>query len=261
MASRSSSPIRLFLFAMLALPAYSEMVNELKCPRPEDSYSWAKDTDCRSCAKKCASNCLSLKKGARQLGCTDYAIIKTATCDCCCTPLTPPPPPPPPPPPLVPIKDTCVQPGDKYSETTYATLNCNDCDNWCKNDCSKQGAEVVNKKCSIPGQSQWLRRCECCCNKNAKPSPPPPRPPAPTPSRDTCDKPGDIYTETTMTSSDCSFCKNWCKDDCSELKGEVVSNKCSMGESKFVTRCKCCCNEKSVLKVNTVKEMVRLNAH
>ncbi|KAI3846278.1 hypothetical protein MKW92_026211 [Papaver armeniacum] len=78
--------------------------------------------------------------------------------------------------------------------------------------------------------------------------PPPPQPssPPPTPKGDTCDKPGDSYSETTYPTSDCTYCKDWCKGECSDLGGEVVSNKCSIGESKFVTRCKCCCHEKAV---------------
>ncbi|RZC49874.1 hypothetical protein C5167_018298 [Papaver somniferum] len=184
MASCSSSPIFLCVFAMLALSAYSEMANDLiyKCPRQEDSYDWAEGTNCSSCANNCASKCLSLNKGATQLSCNDYPRIMNAVCNCCCTPHTPPPPPPSP-----------------------------------------------------------------------SPSPLPP-----TPAGDNCNKPGDAYSETTFTTLDCSYCKNWCQEDC---LGKVVSNKCSMGESLFVTRCKCCCNETPELEVNVVKEIVRLNAH
>ncbi|XP_026440291.1 TANK-binding kinase 1-binding protein 1-like [Papaver somniferum] len=78
------------------------------------------------------------------------------------------------------------------------------------------------------------------------PPPPPPSSPPPTPKGDTCDKPGDSYSETTYPTSDCTYCKDWCKDECSDLGGEVVSNKCSIGESKFVRRCKCCCHENPV---------------
>ncbi|KAI3971733.1 hypothetical protein MKW92_002920 [Papaver armeniacum] len=80
------------------------------------------------------------------------------------------------------------------------------------------------------------------------PSPPPPLTPTPippTPTRDTCDSDGDAYSETTIPTSDCSYCTDWCRDECSDLGAKVVSNKCSIGESKFIVRCKCCCNENS----------------
>lgn len=168
-----------------------EVVNELKCPAREDSYSWATDTSCSACANKCMSKCMSLNKETRHLGCNFYPSIAGAVCDCCCTPPRSPPfsPPPPPPPPSPP-----------------------------------------------------------------SPSPPPPSPLSPSPTGDKCDKSGDTYSEITYPTSDCTYCTNWCKDECSELKGEVVSNKCSIGVSKFVIRCKCCCHEDSSLKLYGSKD-------
>ncbi|KAI3904535.1 hypothetical protein MKW98_014715 [Papaver atlanticum] len=54
---------------------------------------------------------------------------------------------------------------------------------------------------------------------------------------------GDEYSETTIISSDCNDCTNWCKEECADLGGIVVDSKCSIGESKFARRCKCCCRE------------------
>ncbi|KAI3887044.1 hypothetical protein MKX03_025618 [Papaver bracteatum] len=106
-------------------------------------------------------------------------------------------------------------------------------------------------------------RCECCCVKPKSPPPPacpppaplPPPPPCPSPpSSDKCDT-GDDVTETTMPSSNCADCTNWCNEDCSEQGGRVIENKCAIGESKFVRRCSCCCRGgksllKSVLKLS-----------
>ncbi|KAI3961243.1 hypothetical protein MKW92_004211 [Papaver armeniacum] len=55
--------------------------------------------------------------------------------------------------------------------------------------------------------------CQCCC---AKPPSPPPPTPTPTPS-----------------------------EECAYLGASVVNDKCAIGESKFVRRCKCCCRASS----------------
>ncbi|KAI3850767.1 hypothetical protein MKW98_030827 [Papaver atlanticum] len=246
MASCSSSPIWLFVFAMLALPAYSEIVNELKCPAREDSYSWARvDTNCSSCADKCASNCLSLNKATRQLDCTFYPLTGGAICDCCCTP----PPPPPPPSPLL-----CPAREDDYSWAT--DTNCSSCANKCMSKCLSLNKATRQLGCnSYPLAGSAV--CDCCCTPPKSPSPPPPSPlPPPSPTGNKCDKSGDTYSEITYPTSDCSYCTNWCRDECSELKGKVVSNKCSIGESKFVIRCKCCCHENPSLKLYGNKDDV-----
>ncbi|KAI3858480.1 hypothetical protein MKX03_018777 [Papaver bracteatum] len=54
---------------------------------------------------------------------------------------------------------------------------------------------------------------------------------------------GDKYLEATIISSDCNDCTNWCKEECADLGSIVVDSKCSIGESKFARRCKCCCRE------------------
>ncbi|KAI3912151.1 hypothetical protein MKW92_037360 [Papaver armeniacum] len=211
MASCSSSPIW-FVFAMLALLAYSEMVNALSCPAREDSYSWAKvDTNCSSCAEKCASTCLSLNKATRQLDCTFYPLTGGAICDCCCT--------------------------------LWATdTNCTSCANKCMSKCLSLNKATRHLGCnSYPLAGSAV--CDCCCT--------PPKYPSPTTT-----KPGDTYSDITYPTSDCSYCTNWCRDECSELKGKVVSNKCSIGESKFVFRCKCCCHENPSLKLYGNKDDV-----
>ncbi|KAI3951377.1 hypothetical protein MKW92_048265 [Papaver armeniacum] len=171
-----SFPIWLFVFVMLALSAYSgdsvicdccctphappppppspsppppsPPTPSQRCPRREDIYNWEKDTNCRTCADKCTSNCLSLNKGARQLDCTDYGSV--ALWHCCCTPHTPPPTFPSPPPPLypspqpppvpVPRRDKC-DPGDDYLATTFTTSDCSYCKTCCKEKCLEQ---VIN---------------------------------------------------------------------------------------------------------------------
>ncbi|KAI3953191.1 hypothetical protein MKX01_042186 [Papaver californicum] len=91
-------------------------------------------------------------------------------CQCCCAkPPSPPQPPASPPPPTLPSG----QPGDTSTETTIITSNCADCTNWCKEECSGAGGYVIDDKCAI-GESNFVRRCKCCCRENSGPKPPPP---------------------------------------------------------------------------------------
>ncbi|KAI3972461.1 hypothetical protein MKX01_027416 [Papaver californicum] len=129
------------------------------------------------------------------------------------------------------------------------TKDCFICTSYCYGACDALRTHgSLTPRCT-PTQGTNIK-CECCCVKPASPPPPPacpppaplpPPPPCPTPpSSDTCET-GDTYTETTMPSSNCADCTNWCKEDCSDLGGRVIENKCAIGESKFVRRCKCCC--------------------
>ncbi|KAI3900079.1 hypothetical protein MKW98_000979 [Papaver atlanticum] len=130
-----------------------------------------------------------------------------------------------------------------------ATKDCNECFYYCTGTCEGLRTPLGGTTmCTIqPGYT----RCDCCCKKprisSATPTcpPPTPRPPPPpcsppTPSSDQCTN-GDDVTEITMPCSNCDDCTNWCKEDCSESGGRVIENKCAIGESKLVRRCKCCC--------------------
>ncbi|KAI3913442.1 hypothetical protein MKW98_003921 [Papaver atlanticum] len=135
------------------------------------------------------------------------------------------------------------------------TKDCFLCTPYCYGACdSLRTTSALSPSCTwISGTNV---RCECCCVKPKSPPPPacpppaplPPPPPCPSPSSDKCDT-GDDVTETTMPSSNCADCTNWCNEDCSESGGRVIENKCAIGESKFVRRCSCCCRgRKSLLK-------------
>ncbi|MCL7021666.1 hypothetical protein MKW94_025530 [Papaver nudicaule] len=128
------------------------------------------------------------------------------------------------------------------------TRDCIICTSYCFGACDALRTQHLNTQCTPSGYTNL--KCECCC---AKPTPPPapacpppaplpPSPPCPSPPSDTCET-GDTYTEITMPSSDCAACSNWCQEDCSELGGRVIEDKCAIGESSFVRRCKCCCRE------------------
>ncbi|MCL7035535.1 hypothetical protein MKW94_012206 [Papaver nudicaule] len=134
---------------------------------------------------------------------------------------------------------SCVD-GDAYSEVLYPTSDCSVCKTWCKDECSELGGDVVNSKCSL--QTKFVVRCQCCCYEPPPPPPPSPPPPPPTP----CGQPGDTSSETTIITSDCNDCTNWCKEECADVGGYVVDDKCSIGESKFARRCQCCCRENPV---------------
>ncbi|MCL7035580.1 hypothetical protein MKW94_002500, partial [Papaver nudicaule] len=139
---------------------------------------------------------------------------------------------------------------DVYTGQTFGpTKDCFICTAYCYGTCDSLRTKHLDAKCTpLAGPNI---RCDCCCGKPTPPPapacpPPAPRPPPPPcpspPSSDTCET-GDIYTETTMPSSNCADCTNWCKGDCSELGGRVIEDKCAIGESSFVRRCKCCCRE------------------
>ncbi|KAI3956958.1 hypothetical protein MKX01_000992 [Papaver californicum] len=168
---------------------------------------------------------------------------------CCCT-LFPLPAPAPPP--------SC-RPGDLYRQARGSS--CITCALNCRIKCDRMFMGVTQLSCN---KYPYIKECDCCCTLPSPPpsSPPPPRPsppppsppppspsPTPSPAGDKCDKPGDTYSEITYPTSDCTYCTNWCKDECSEMEGKEVSNKCSIGESKFVTRCKCCCLKNPSLKL------------
>ncbi|KAI3972462.1 hypothetical protein MKX01_027417, partial [Papaver californicum] len=123
------------------------------------------------------------------------------------------------------------------------TALCTICLTYCGGARDVLGTSYLNMKCSHLPPTGKLE-CECCFQKPTPP-PPPPCPPPPTPSPPTpsggqCET-GDTYTETTIPTSNCTDCTNWCKEDCSDLGGRVIDDKCAIGESKFVRRCKCCC--------------------
>ncbi|KAI3934035.1 hypothetical protein MKX01_028135 [Papaver californicum] len=133
--------------------------------------------------------------------------------------------------------DQCGQPGDSSSETTIPTTSCADCTNWCKEECADVDGDVVENKCAI-GESKYMRRCKCCCREKPKPPPPPPS------AGDQCGLPGDSSSETTIPTTNCADCTNWCKEECSDVGADMVDDKCAIGESKYMRRCKCCCREK-----------------
>lgn len=118
---------------------------------------------------------------------------------------------------------------------------CLPCLAYCRGACDALGTYWYRQRCLTPPETTNVV-CDCCCKKPAPPPPcicptpttPPPPPPS-TPSGGQC-APGDTYTETTIPTSNCSDCTNWCKEDCSELGGRVTDDKCAIGESNFVRK-------------------------
>ncbi|RZC93526.1 hypothetical protein C5167_007338 [Papaver somniferum] len=138
-------------------------------------------------------------------------------------------------------------PNDVYnSEIWRPTQDCNICTFYCAGVCSGMGTKQVKKACTPRrryGEAPSVF-CQCCCAKPRSPPPPPPSPPPPTPSGGECQD-GDTESETTLITSNCADCTNWCKEECADLGAVVVNDKCAIGESKFVRRCKCCCRASS----------------
>ncbi|KAI3885624.1 hypothetical protein MKX03_003809 [Papaver bracteatum] len=121
---------------------------------------------------------------------------------------------------------------------------CFPCLAYCRGGCDALGTYWYRQRFLTPPETTNVV-CDCCCKK---PAPPPPcicpaptnLPPPSTPSGGQCAT-GDTYTETTIPTSNCADCTNWCKEDCSELGGRATDDKRAIGESNFVRRCKCCC--------------------
>ncbi|MCL7026807.1 hypothetical protein MKW94_027842 [Papaver nudicaule] len=113
----------------------------------------------------------------------------------------------------------------KTLEFDPARGTCFVCSKYCQGGCEGMGTDVMRFRCLTPPKTTNVI-CDCCCKQ------PPP-----------CDQcsTGDTYTETTMPTSNCADCTNWCTEDCSELGGRVIEDKCAIGESAYVRRCKCCC--------------------
>ncbi|KAI3887042.1 hypothetical protein MKX03_025616 [Papaver bracteatum] len=111
---------------------------------------------------------------------------------------------------------------------------CTSCLTYCIGSQDALGTSLLKINCTHL-QPSGKMQCDCCVKKPT----PPPCPP-PTPSGGQCET-GDTYTETTMPTSNCVDCTNWCKEDCAGLGGRVIEDKCAIGESNFVRRCKCCC--------------------
>ncbi|MCL7034340.1 hypothetical protein MKW94_025179 [Papaver nudicaule] len=126
----------------------------------------------------------------------------------------------------------------KTLEFDPAKGTCFVCSKYCEGGCDGMGTYILRFRCLTPPKTTNVI-CDCCCKQPPSPPPPPPCSPPPPPS-DQCST-GDTYTETTIPTSNCADCTNWCKEDCSELGGSVIEDKCAIGESTFVRRCKCCC--------------------
>ncbi|KAI3884783.1 hypothetical protein MKW92_049256 [Papaver armeniacum] len=136
--------------------------------------------------------------------------------------------------------------GVKMSQEFDLFRGCFACSAYCRGGCDALGTTWYRRRCLTPPETPNVV-CDCCCKKPA-PVPPPPcicpaptAPPPPPPSTPSECATGDTYTETTIPTSNCADCTNWCREDCSELGGRVTDDKCAIGESKFVRRCKCCC--------------------
>ncbi|KAI3961244.1 hypothetical protein MKW92_004212 [Papaver armeniacum] len=142
-------------------------------------------------------------------------------------------------------------PNEVYKTETWSpTQDCNICTFYCAGVCSGMGTKQVKKACTPRrryGEAPSVF-CQCCCPKPPSPPPPlpspPPSTPTPTPSGGECQD-GDTESETTLITSNCADCTNWCKEECADLGASVVNDKCAIGESKFVRRCKCCCHASS----------------
>ncbi|KAI3850217.1 hypothetical protein MKX03_012111 [Papaver bracteatum] len=115
-------------------------------------------------------------------------------------------------------------PNDVYnSEVLGPTQDCNICTFYCAGVCSGIGTKQCSVNVVVPNPHLLPLHHQ---------SPPPP---TPTPSGGECQD-GNTESETTLITSNCADCTNWCKEECADL-----------GESKFVRRCKCCCSASSCL--------------
>ncbi|KAI3860825.1 hypothetical protein MKX03_034846 [Papaver bracteatum] len=169
-------------------------VTESNICDPEDvsrDEVWGPTQDCNICTFYCTGVCAGMGSQTVKKACTPRKRASQIVCQCCCTkPPSPPLPPPSPPPPTPSFDEKCVKQGDNPYNTTRPTPDCAECTDWCKEQCSKKGGYMVDEKCAKPGESDWLRRCNCCCRDNSKPPSPPSCPTLGCPSEATWTIPG-----------------------------------------------------------------------
>ncbi|RZC64207.1 hypothetical protein C5167_025974 [Papaver somniferum] len=181
MASFSSSSVCVAAFLLLSIVLVSASTHQKtvisyvlpssavgagECGQPGDSSTETTiiSSNCADCTNWCNEECADTNSDVVENKCAIGESKYARRCKCCCREKAAPPPSP---------ADQCRQQGDTPKDTTRPTANCGECTTWCKQQCSAMGASVVDDKCSIPGQSAWLRKCDCCCRDNSKPPPQP----------------------------------------------------------------------------------------
>ncbi|XP_026444498.1 uncharacterized protein LOC113344800 isoform X2 [Papaver somniferum] len=177
MASFSSSSVCVAAFLLLSIFLVSASTNQKnvisyvlptsvgaggQCGQPGDSSTETTiiSTNCADCTNWCNEECADTDSEVVENKCAIGDSKYARRCKCCCREKAAPP------------ADQCRQQGGTPKETTRPTANCGECTTWCNQQCSAMGASVIDDKCSIPGGSSWLRKCECCCRDNSKPPPP-----------------------------------------------------------------------------------------
>ncbi|XP_026429884.1 leucine-rich repeat extensin-like protein 2 [Papaver somniferum] len=202
-------PSRVFLFAILALSAYSQIASS-QCMTGEvyAQYKSPSDMeDCGWCTNQCESICSKIGRSAVR----DVCEIKSTglfikrpyvDCKCCCEA---------PPetdaiksaaslslPSALPqdktlsllytsvIEDICKAEGNLYEEISFyvGSPRCSQCAGSCEETCENKNLVNTNLYCATkPPGSSALITCECCCSPPPpSPPPPPPSPPPPSPS-------------------------------------------------------------------------------
>ncbi|KAI3960003.1 hypothetical protein MKW92_012342 [Papaver armeniacum] len=185
MASFSSSSVCVAAFLLLSIFLVSASTNQKtvisyvlpssavgaggQCGQPGDSSTETTiiSSNCADCTNWCNEECADTNSDVVENKCAIGESKYARRCKCCCREKAAPPPPPSSP------ADQCRKQGDTPKDTTRPTANCGECTTWCTQQCSAMGASVVDDKCTIPGGSSWLRRCDCCCHDNSKPPPQP----------------------------------------------------------------------------------------
>ncbi|RZC91622.1 hypothetical protein C5167_027690 [Papaver somniferum] len=162
MMSLKASPIRIFLFAMLALSVYFETVSA-QC-KPEQLFNLQYAKSCAGCEKKCISVCSDVGSGIITLVCSGasppFLPDRSHECMCCCAPK---PPVPVPSPPAAP--SNICRTGQIYSEIVMPGDNdCSVCTSGCRSECSKLKTRLAKVSCRKEDLSSLL--CECCCRSS-----------------------------------------------------------------------------------------------
>ncbi|XP_026440653.1 proline-rich protein 36-like [Papaver somniferum] len=219
MYSWSSTPFRIFLYALLVLSAYSQIASgQCMVGQVYGQYKSPSNVeDCGWCANQCESICSKIGRSVAQDVCEikfSGLFIKSpyVDCKCCCQA----------PPetvlktstqlpslrpkatlPSLPISsprlktnaiDFCRAEDFGFEVSLYNDATCNTCVEECKSGCIEKGLHMRKQACTIEQTRSASIICECCCIGGRPqisppppsisppmPSPPPPSPPSPPP--------------------------------------------------------------------------------
>ncbi|RZC85926.1 hypothetical protein C5167_026603, partial [Papaver somniferum] len=201
MYSWSSTPFRIFLYAVLALSAYSQIASaQCMLGQVYGHYKSPSNVeDCGWCANQCETICSKIGRSVAQDVCeikSSGLFIKSPYVDCkCCCQASPetvlktstqlPSLRPKATLPSLPVSsprlktdaiDFCRAGDFGFEVSLYGDATCNTCVEECRSGCIEKGLHMRKQACTIEYTRSASIICECCCIGGRPPLPPPPPP-------------------------------------------------------------------------------------